>query len=58
MKVVMELENPQKSHGKLEMVMENLGTVREFTLTGAKTVAVLPGLQSPSTLDAVRAPPP
>ena len=32
MKVVMELENPQKSHGNLEMVMENLGIVREFTL--------------------------
>ena len=28
----MELENPQKSHGNFEMVMENVGNVGKFTL--------------------------
>ena len=51
----MELENPQKSHGNLEieMVMERYETLPYDFM--AKAVAVLLVLQSPSTVDAVRA---
>ena len=57
MKVVKELENPQKSHGNLEieMVIELYETLPYDFM--AKTVAVLLVLQSPSAVDAVRAPP-
>ena len=56
MKVVKELENPQKSHGNLEieMVIELYETLPYDFM--AKTVAVLLVLQSPSAVDAVRGP--